>query len=98
MPQIATILLFLIDIFRVVLLVRVVLEWVRAMNPSFRPKGIFLIVAELSFTLTDWVIKPLSKLIKPVRIGGGYIDLSVIAIFVLLSVLEALLETAIQMA
>ena len=98
MPQIATILLFLIDIFRVVLLVRVVLEWVRAMNPSFRPKGIFLIVAELSFTLTDWVIKPLSRLIKPVRIGGGYIDLSVIAIFVLLSVLEALLKTAIQMA
>jgi YggT family protein len=68
------------------------------MNPSFRPKGIFLIVAELSFTLTDWVIKPLSRLIKPVRIGGGYIDLSVIAIFVLLSVLEALLKTAIQMA
>jgi len=98
LPQIATILLFLIDIFRVVLLVRVVLEWVRAMNPSFRPKGIFLIVAELSFTLTDWVIKPLSRLIKPVRIGGGYIDLSVIAIFVLLSVLEALLKTAIQMA
>jgi YggT family protein len=68
------------------------------MNPSFRPKGIFLILAELSFTLTDWVIKPLSRLIKPVRIGGGYIDLSVIALFVLLSVLEALLETAIQIA
>ena len=98
MPQIAAILLFLIDTFRIVLLARVLLEWIRAMNPSFRPKGIFLILAELSFTLTDWVIKPLSRLIKPVRIGGGYIDLSVIALFVLLSVLEALLETAIQIA
>jgi YggT family protein len=68
------------------------------MNPSFRPKGIFLILAELSFTLTDWVIKPLSRLIKPIKIGGGYLDLSVIALFVLLSVLEALLKTAIQIA
>jgi YggT family protein len=64
------------------------------MNPSFRPKGIFLILAEISFTLTDWVIKPLSKLIKPIRIGGGYLDLSVIALFVLLSLLEGLLRTA----
>ena len=95
MPQIAALLLVLLDIFRIVLIVRVILEWVRAMNPSFRPKGIFLILAELAFTLTDWVIKPLSKIIKPVRIGGGYIDLSVIALFVLLSVFEGLLKTAI---
>ncbi|MFM2277467.1 MAG: hypothetical protein RIT12_863 [Actinomycetota bacterium] len=94
MSQIAAILLFAIDIFRIVLLARVLLEWVRAMNPNFRPKGIFLILAELSFTLTDWVIKPLSKLIKPIRIGGGYLDLSVIALFVLLSLLEGLLRTA----
>jgi len=93
LSQIAAILLFLIDIFRIVLLARVLLEWLRAMNPSFRPKGIFLILAELSFTLTDWVIKPLSKLIKPIRIGGGYLDLSVIALFVLLSLLEGLLKT-----
>jgi YggT family protein len=94
LSQIAAILLFAIDIFRIVLLARVLLEWVRAMNPSFRPKGIFLILAEISFTLTDWVIKPLSKLIKPIRIGGGYLDLSVIALFVLLSLLEGLLRTA----
>lgn len=94
MSQIAAILLFAIDIFRIVLLARILLEWVRAMNPSFRPKGIFLILAEISFTLTDWVIKPLSRLIKPIRIGGGYLDLSVIALFVLLSLLEGLLRTA----
>ena len=94
MSQIAAILLFALDIFRIVLLARILLEWVRAMNPSFRPKGIFLILAEISFTLTDWVIKPLSRLIKPIRIGGGYLDLSVIALFVLLSLLEGLLRTA----
>jgi YggT family protein len=62
------------------------------MNPSFRPKGIFLILAELAYTLTDWVIKPISRVIKPIRVGGGYIDLSIIAVLVLLMILDFLLR------
>ena len=92
MPQIASILVLAIDIFRIVLLARIILDWVRAMNPSFRPKGIFLILAELAYTLTDWVIKPISKVIKPIRVGGGYIDLSIIAVLVLLMILDYLLS------
>ena len=93
MSQIATLLIGLLDLFRIVLLARIILDWVRAMNPSFRPKGIFLILAELAYTLTDWVIKPISKLIKPVKVGGGYLDLSIIALFVLLIILDRLLQT-----
>jgi YggT family protein len=93
LSQIAALLIWLLDIFRLVLLARIILDWVRAMNPSFRPKGIFLILAELAYTLTDWVIKPISKLIKPVKIGGGYLDLSIIALFVLLIILDRLLQT-----
>jgi len=93
LSQIAALLIWLLDIFRLVLLARIILDWVRAMNPSFRPKGIFLILAELAYTLTDWVIKPISKLIKPVKIGGGYLDLSIIALFVLLIILDWLLQT-----
>jgi len=92
LPQIASILMLAIDIFRIVLLARIILDWVRAMNPSFRPKGIFLILAELAYTLTDWVIKPISRVIKPIRVGGGYIDLSIIAVLVLLMILDYLLR------
>ncbi len=93
MSQIASLLIWLIDIFRLVLLARIILDWVRAANPAFRPKGIFLILAELAYTLTDWVIKPLSRIIKPIRLGGGYLDLSVMVLFVILIVLDALLRT-----
>lgn len=93
MSQIAGILIWLLDIFRIVLLARIILDWVRAVNPSFRPKGIFLILAELAYTLTDWAIKPLSKLIKPIKVGGGYLDLSIIALFVVLIILDRLLQT-----
>lgn len=91
MSQIASILIWIIDIFRLVLLARIILDWVRALNPAFSPKGLFLILAELTYTLTDWVIKPLSKIIKPIRLGGGYIDLSIMVLFVLLIVLDNLL-------
>ena len=93
MSQIAGSLIGLLDLFRMVLLARIILDWVRAFNPSFSPKGVILILAELAYTLTDWAIKPLSKILKPVRVGGAYIDLSIIALFVLLIVLEALLRT-----
>jgi YggT family protein len=93
LSQIAAILIWLLDIFRIVLLARIILDWVRAVNPSFRPKGIFLILAELAYTLTDWAIKPLSKLIKPIKVGGGYLDLSIIALFVVLIILDRLLQT-----
>ena len=95
MAQIAELLIGLIDIFRLVLLGRIILDWVRVMNPNFRPKGLVLILSELAYTLTDWAIKPISKIIKPVRMGGGYLDLSVLALFLVLIVLEALLRTII---
>ena len=95
MSQIASFLIWFIDIFRLVLLARIILDWVRALNPSFSPKGIFLILAELTYTLTDWIIKPLSKIIKPIRLGGGYLDLSIMVLFVVLIVLDRLLLTLI---
>jgi YggT family protein len=93
LAQIAELLIGLIDIFRLVLLGRIILDWVRVMNPNFRPKGLVLILSELAYTLTDWAIKPISKVIKPIRMGGGYLDLSVLALFVVLIVVEALLRT-----
>ena len=85
--------LWIIDVFRLVLLARVILDWIRAANPNFRPRGFFLVLAELAYTLTDWAIKPLSRLIKPIRIGSGALDLSVLALFILLIVLEILLAS-----
>jgi len=86
-------LLWFIEIFRLVLFVRIIIDLIRTMNPNFRPKGIFLVLIEICYTLTDWVIRPLSRLIKPVRIGGGYLDLSILAIFILLYLAERLLAS-----
>jgi YggT family protein len=85
--------LWVIQVFRIVIFVRLVLDLVRGMSRNFRPKGLFLVLAELSYTLTDWLIKPVSRLIKPVRIGAGYLDLSILVLLLALSVIERLLST-----
>ena len=91
MPQIAAILIWIIDIFRIVLLGRIILDWVRAYNPSFKPKGFFLVLAETAYLLTDWVVKPLSRFIKPIKIGGGYLDISILLLLLGLGLIDGLL-------
>lgn len=93
MPQIAAILIWIIDIFRIVLLGRIILDWVRAYNPSFKPKGFFLILAETAYLLTDWVVKPLSRIIKPIKLGGGYLDISIFLLLLGLGLIDGLLAT-----
>jgi len=93
MPQIAGILIWIIDIFRIVLLGRIILDWVRAYNPRFKPKGVFLVLAETAYVLTDWIVKPLSRIIKPIKVGGGYLDLSIFVLLLALGLLDGLLAT-----
>ena len=93
MELLALIGLFSIKVFRVVLWARIILDLVRSLNPRFKPRGIFLVLAELAYILTNWAIKPLSRLIKPIRVGAGYMDLSVLVLFFVLYGLEWLLST-----
>jgi YggT family protein len=93
MHQLAAILIWIIDIFRIVLLGRIVLDWIRAYNRSFKPKGFLLVLAETAYLLTDWVIKPISRLIKPIKVGGGYLDISIFLLFLALGLLDGLLAT-----
>jgi hypothetical protein len=37
----------------------------------------------------------MAKLIKPIKVGGGYLDLSVLALFIILIILDSLLITVI---
>ena len=93
MHQLAAILIWIIDIFSIVLLGRIVLDWIRAYNRSFKPKGLLLVLAETAYLLTDWVIKPISRLIKPIKVGGGYLDISIFLLFLALGLLDGLLAT-----
>lgn len=79
-----------------VLLVRLVLEWVPIFNRGWRPKGFGLIAAEIVYTITDPPIRLFRRLIPPLRVGAIAIDfgfaLTMLLCFVLLSVTRAFMS------
>lgn len=71
----------------VILLARLVADWVQYFARSWEPTGFKLLILEFIYTLTDPPIKLFRRFIPPLRIGTGAIDLSML--FVILIVIIA---------
>ena len=74
MGLIALIAYWALQLYFYALIGRLILDLLMSVNPSFRPKGILLPVAEIIFTLTDPPLKFLRQYIKPVQIGAFALD------------------------
>lgn len=72
---IASILNVLLLLYILVLLGRLVLEYIPIFNREWRPKGGMLVLAEGVYTVTDPPIRFFRRLIPPVRVGAIAIDL-----------------------
>jgi YggT family protein len=77
-------------LYLLVLIARIVLDYVQMFARDWRPKGIVLVIVELIYTITDPPLKLLRRFIPPLRIGGVALDLAFLALFILLQVLIAL--------
>jgi YggT family protein len=62
--------------FFVVMWVRLVLDWVRALKPTWRPHGAALVLAESAYSITDAPIRAVRRVIPPIRIGGARVEFS----------------------
>ena len=62
--------------FFVVMWVRLVFDWVRVMQPNWRPRGPALVVAVAAYSITDPPIKVVRRIIPPIRIGTGRLEFS----------------------
>lgn len=76
----------LLWIFRLLLLGRLVIEFVRVLARGWQPAGRATIPMEILFVSTDPPIKLFRKLIPTVRIGGVGFDLSVIVLLLLVQI------------
>jgi YggT family protein len=63
-------------VFSALLWARFILEWIQQIAPQWRPRGLLLIIAEATYTVTDPPLRFLRRFIKPLRIGAVAIDLS----------------------
>ncbi|GAD83195.1 hypothetical protein NCAST_18_00470 [Nocardia asteroides NBRC 15531] len=81
-------------IFWLLLISRVIVEFIRSFARDWRPTGVVVIILEVIFTVTDPPVKLLRRLIPPVNLGGIRLDLSIMVllfvVFILMSIVGRL--------
>jgi YggT family protein len=85
------ILYFIVLIFFIILIGRLILDWIQVFARDWRPRGVMLVIAETVYSVTDPPLKALRRVLPPLTIGQVQIDLAFIVIFLITSLLLSLL-------
>nr|NLD39941.1 YggT family protein [Actinomycetales bacterium] len=72
---------FVLLLFLVALLGRIVVEWIQVFARSWRPSGWVLIIANIVYAVTDPPLRLLRRWVKPVQIGQLSLDLAFLLLF-----------------
>ena len=87
MQYLREVLHYVLTIYLVILIGRMIFGWVQVFAREWRPSGILLVVAEGIFTATDPPLKFLRRFIRPLRIGMVAMDLSFMVLFIVVLIL-----------
>ena len=91
MQLIASLLYLVVLVFFLLLLVRLVLDWVQFFARDWRPSGFALVVAEVTYSVTDPPLRALRRVLPPVGIGSIRLDLAFLVLMLGTSLLLSLL-------
>jgi len=83
---VGSLLYILLGLFFVLLIARLVLDYIQMFARSWRPSGPLLVIAEVIYTITDPPLKALRRVIPPLRIGSVSLDLSFLVLVVLVQI------------
>ncbi|MGW6005162.1 YggT family protein [Oerskovia enterophila] len=84
---------FVLGLYLIVLIGRVVFDWVQVFARDWRPRGVMLVLAEAIYTLTDPPLRALRKVIPPLTLGQVRLDLAFIVLFLAVSFLAQFLRS-----
>ena len=87
MQYLREVLTYVLTIYLVILVGRMIFGWVQVFAREWRPSGILLVVAEGIFTATDPPLKFLRRFIPPLRLGMVAMDLSFMVLFIVILIL-----------
>ena len=73
--------------FLVLLMIRFVVDWIQLFARAWSPHGPLLVVLEGVYTATDPPVKAFRRVIPPLRMGGMMLDLSFLALLLVVYVL-----------
>jgi len=81
------VLTYVLTIYLVMLIGRMIFGWVQVFARDWRPTGVLLVLAESIFTVTDPPLKFLRRFIPPLRLGMVAMDLSFMVLFIVVLIL-----------
>jgi YggT family protein len=79
-------------IYFLILMARLVLDYVQLFSRSWEPKGAVLVLAEAIYTVTDPPLKFLRRFIPPLRLGQVSLDLSFLVLVLLIGLATSMLS------
>jgi YggT family protein len=84
---------FVLWLYLLLLVLRLVLDWVQFFARDWRPTGAILVVAEIVYTATDPPLRALRRLIPPLRIGNFGLDIGFMLLFFVVLVASRVLTS-----
>ena len=90
MQYLREVLTYVLTIYLVILIGRMIFGWVQVFARDWRPTGILLVLAEGIFTITDPplnFLRSLKPFRKPLRLGMVALDLSFMVLFIVVLIL-----------
>ena len=92
MSVVFALLYYAVFIFFILLIGRLVLDWVQVFARDWKPRGAVLVVAEAVYTATDPPLRAIRRVVKPVRLGGIQLDLAFMVLALACAVLMQVLS------
>ena len=86
MSALGVTLVYILTIFLVLLVARMVMDYVFMFARSYQPKVPAVVALEVLYSCTDPPLKFLRRFIPPLRLGGVSLDLSFLVLFVIVIV------------
>lgn len=83
----------LLYLFLLFLIGRLVLDYVRQFARSWRPSGVVLVLAEVTYSVTEPPLKLLRRFIPNVRLGNLAFDLSFTVLFLVVLIMITFVQT-----
>jgi YggT family protein len=89
--SIASLISSILNLYVLILIARLVLEYVAIFARDWRPKGPLLLLSEAVFTLTDPPLKAIRRFVPNLRIGSVSLDLSFIILLFAITIVRGIL-------
>ncbi len=92
MGVVADVVYFALLVFLLLLIFRLIMEYVFLLARSYRPAGLVAAALELAYSVTDPPLKALRRIIPPLRIGQVSLDLGFIILFIVVRILMGVVD------